>query len=85
MSKPGMESTGASAERGLTSHRQDAAGDDFAAAAVTAAVAAVAAATVTAAVAAAAVAAAIAASVSAASVLCICEKKICLLKMHKKS
>ena len=37
-----MESTGASAERGLTSHRQDAAGDDFAvaAAAVAAAIAA---------------------------------------------
>ena len=30
MSKAGTESTGASAERGLTSHRQDAAGDDFA-------------------------------------------------------
>ena len=34
LSKPGMESTGASAERGLTSHRQDATGDDFVAVAV---------------------------------------------------
>ena len=48
-----MESTGASAERGLTSHRQDATGDDFA--------------------------------VAVAVVFFICERKICLLEMHKKS
>ena len=70
-----MESTGASAERGLTSHRQDATGDDFAAAAIAVGDFAVAVAV--------AVPAAIAAS--AAAVLCICEKKIFLLEIHKKS
>ena len=54
MSKAGTKSTGASAERGLTSHRQDATGDDFAAAAIAVD------------------------AIAVATVLSICEKKICL-------